>query len=421
MGYNTNDPNLDGKKEDHMTNRMQSLVTRLRAVSIALALAMVLVSAVVVTKPAEAQTLTVLYTFTGGADGGEPYANLIQDAAGNLYGTTSAGGASGEGTVFMLDKTGTETVLYSFCSAENCTDGANPVAGLIRDTAGNLHGTTVNGGASGYGTVFKVAANGKETVLYSFCSAQNCTDGANPYAGLIRDAAGNDYGTTEVGGSGGCGPGCGTVFKVDKAGKETVLHSFNEGAYPLYGYLVRDPAGNLYGTTAAGGADGAGAVFKLSKSGELTLLLSFTYKRPARGFVPYAGLVRDPAGNLYGTTGKGGVPGPGTVFKLGKTGKEIVLHGFNGAGGDGARPYAGLIRDAAGTLYGTTYAGGASGYGTVFKVDKTGKETVLYSFTGGSDGAYPYASLLRHANGNIYGTTSGGGAYGYGTVFELTP
>jgi len=410
-----------------VTNAMQPLGTRQRAVRIALALVIVLVPAVVATR-AQAQTFTLLYSFTGGADGGTPYAGLIRDAKGNLYGATEGGGAYNCGTVFKLDNTGSEKVLHTFTGTGG--DGKWPFAGLVRDAAGNLYGTTEVGGdlsgcsGSGCGVVFKLDKTGKETVLHTFTATGG--DGALPDAGLVRDAAGNLYGTTEWGGTGSCyGPvsGCGTVFRVDKAGKETVLYSFTgsggDGANPLWGYLVRDAAGNLYGTTERGGASDYGTVFRLDKTGKETVLYSFTGSG-GDGRSPFAGLVRDAKGNVYGTNVEGGASGVGTVFRVSGIGKESVLYGFTGSGGDGSYPYAGLVRDAKGNLYGTTYDGGASGYGTVFMVEGTGKETVLHSFAS-SDGANPSASLVRDAKGSLYGTTVGGGAYGYGVVFELTP
>jgi len=270
-------------------------------------------------------------------------------------------------------------------------------------------------------------------VLHSF--AGHPGDGANPEAGLVRDAQGNLYGTTLTGGSGGpelCSGvgGCGTVFKLDTTSKETVLYSFTgvpDGEEPDAG-LVRDAQGNLYGTTYNGGASNLGTVFELDTTGKETVLHSFT-GTGGDGSEPYGGLVLDAQGNLYGTTSFGGASGDGTVFELDTAGKETVLYSFTGTGGDGAYP-SGLVRDAQGNLYGTTYGGGASGFGTVFKLDTAGKETVLYSFTGtGGDGAYPsgLVRLVRDAQGNLYGTTYEGGdlacdaPYGCGTVFKLTP
>ncbi len=350
---------------------------------------------------------TVLYSFKGGSDGAVPLGALIRSSTGSLFGTTSEQG--GCGTVFELDTTGQEVPLYSFTCG---TDGANPQAGLVRDAAGNLFGTTVGGGRFGEGTVFEVDTTGKETVLYSFTGG---ADGAEPWGGLIRDAAGSLYGTTFVGGN----SGLGTVFMLDVAGNETALYSFAggaDGALPMAG-LVRDAAGNLYGTTVGGGGTGnAGTVFSVDTSGKEAVLYRFT--GGVDGAIPQAGLIRDSVGNLYGTAFLGGELDYGTVFKLETSGALAVLHTFTG-GSDGAKPGAGLILDAAGDLYGTTSAGGASGSGTVFEVDKASNEIVLYSFAGGTDGADPAAGLIQDAAGNFYGTTGAGGAYGFGTVFEV--
>jgi uncharacterized repeat protein (TIGR03803 family) len=381
----------------------------------------VAISLVAVAPAAQAQTFNVLYSFTGGADGGASYAGLVRDSQGNLYGTTTSGGAGlfgcpqACGTVFKLDTAGNETVLHNF--GETGSDGQAPYYGyLVRDGAGNLYGTASYGGAHGAGTIFRVSPSGKE-VFFSF----NGANGGFPFAGLVRDAAGNLYGTTYVRGSG-CPPyGCGTVFKVSSKGKETVLHNFTgapDGNNPFAG-LVLDSAGNLYGTTATGGL-GIGTVFKVDPTGAETVLYSFT--GGADGGLPFAGLVRDSSGNLYGTCSIGGTFGSGTVFKVDSTGTETVLYTFCSQSGctDGSEPYATLVRDSAGNLYGTTFGGGADDVGTVFKLDKTGKETVLYSFTGGYDGGFPYAGLLRDSAGNLYGTTSNF-ALGWGTVFEITP
>jgi uncharacterized repeat protein (TIGR03803 family) len=374
--------------------------------------------------------------------------------------------------VFKLDPSGKETVLYSFTGTNG--DGANPSAGLIMDSAGNSYGTTQFGGVPscyaffgsnpGCGTVFKLDPSGKETVLYSFTGTNG--DGAQPTAGLTMDNAGNLYGTTPLGGitSGNCPnsstnpsapppPGCGTVFKVDPSGKETVLYSFTltngDGAQPSAG-LIMDNAGNLYGTTPYGGVGvtssscsifvtgppippGCGTVFKLDPSGHETVLYSFTGMN-GDGAFPKAGLIMDSSGNLYGTTPFGGVTatssgscsgsgpppaGCGTVFKLDPSGHETVLYSFTGTNGDGANPAAGLIMDSAGNLYGTT-AGGSPGAGTVFKLDPSRHETVLYGFTDtNGDGAQPIAGLTMDNAGNLYGTTYEGGSAGAGTAFRL--
>ena len=351
---------------------------------------------------AAAQQLTTLYSFTGSGagDGANPEAGLIADPAGNLYGTTRFGGVIttescrplGCGTVFQLTPSGTLNVLYSFSGS----DGAQPFAGLIADTAGNLYGTTWGGGAPcivtiGCGTVFQLDPSGSLTVLHSFT---NGSDGGHPVAGLIADAAGNLYGTTQNGGDGGYG----TVFRLDPSGTLIVLHSFtggSDGGTPVAG-LIADEAGNLYGTTSAGGdrtncaaqfIDGCGTVFQLDPSGTLNVLYNFT--GGSDGGNPDAALIADAAGNLYGTTQNGGAPescnrpaGCGTVFQLTPSRTLNGLHIFTGS--DGAYPPAGLLADAAGNLYGTTYGGGTGtgcigggACGTVFEL------TVSASFIGG--------------------------------------
>ncbi len=383
---------------------------------------------------AHGQTFTVLHSFKGGTDGESPDAGVVRDAAGNLYGTTEYGGGntcfSGDscGTVFKVDTTGKETVLHSFTGG---ADGAFPLAGLILDAAGNLYGTTEYGGdltcnsGVGCGTVFKVDTTGKETVLYSFTSG---TDGAGkPIAGVIRDAAGNLYGTTSQG-----GPfSSGTVFKLDTTGKETVLYIFTGGRGGTDGYypdgaLIRDAAGNLYGTTQLGGNYSFGTVFKVDSTGKETVL--YRFRGGSSGDQPVGGVIMDKAGDLYGSTQGGGTSFDGTVFKLNPVGNKTVLYSF-GSGTNGSLPVAGVIGDAAGNLYGTTAYGGAFNSGTVFKLDKTGKETVLHSFTGGADGALPVAGLVRDAAGNLYGTAIDSGdsgslctvVYGCGVVFKITP
>lgn len=280
----------------------------------------------------------------------------MRDSKGNLYGTTALGGTAGSGAVFKLDTAGKETILYSFTGS---TDGDQPQSRLVQDTAGNLYGTTVMGGVSNCGTIFKIDTAGTQSVLHSFaCGA----DGQYPYSGLNRDAAGNLYGTT--GGDGFATYG--TVFKLDTSGHETVLYSFNggaDGSQPM-GPVNPDTAGNLYGTTYSGGS-GDGTVFKLDKNGDETVLYSFA--GGADGANPLGGLVRDKSGNLYGTTEKGGVSNSGTVFKVDSSDRETVLHSFSKTGKDGKYPETGLVKDKKGNLYGTTYLGG-TGVGIVFKL-----------------------------------------------------
>jgi uncharacterized repeat protein (TIGR03803 family) len=408
-----------------MQNRDWLLRIGSRVSSSTLMPVVVLVLAIVATRSARAQTFTLLHTFGGEPDGANPGAGLVSDAKGNLYGTTYFGGSSNFGTVFKVDTNGTETVLYSFCAKAGCADGSNPNGGLAIDVLGNLYGVTNDGGSSDYyGTVFRVSRKGKETVLYSFCpDGGACTDGAFPHGNLVMDAAGDLYGITSNGGTTKhCPKPCGTVFEVTKAGKETVLHSFiggADGAFPAAG-LVVDPRGNLYGTTTAGGGrTHDGTVFKLSRRGKEIVLYRFT--GGSDGAIPGATLILDAKGNLYGTTSSGGgSSNVGTVFRVSKTGKETVLYRFTGST-DGAFPESGLVMDAKGNLYGTASEGGGSGDGTVFRLTQTGRLAVLHTFTGGTDGALPYGNLLMGADGALYGTASGGGASGNGTVWKLTP
>jgi len=351
-------------------------------------------------------TESVLYRFCSletCEDGAFSYAGLIFDQAGNLYGTALEGGSSTFcspflcGNVFKLtpnaDGSWTQSVLYGFCSRTNCEDGGWPFAGLIFDQAGNLYGTTHQYGAHGAGVVFELTPNAdgswKEKVLHQFTGGR---DGGNPYAGLIFDQAGNLYGTTGGGGA----HGAGVVFKLtpnaDGHWKENVLHTFTgsddgreyNGGSLGTGSLIFDQAGNLYGTTAYGGASGSGVVFEL---------------------------VANPEGGW----------------------KEKVLHHFTG-GKNGSTPMAPLIFDQAGNLYGTTTYGGwvGCGCGVAFKLtpNSNGRwnETVLHRFaTNGNDGGYPVAGLIFDAAGNLYGTTCGSGedgpCYGgtMGSVFEITP
>lgn len=417
-----------------------------------------------VTSPAfAAGAEKVLYSFCTAsdcADGGQSWASLIFDSAGNLYGTTAVGGSAacsggGCGTVFELipgaDGKWTEKILYKFCSTANCADGANPYAGLIFDSAGNLYGTTGAGGLSA-GTVFELTprADGRwnEKVLYNFCSATNCADGKYPDAGLIFDSAGNLFGTTYSGGTSCQGLGCGTVFELTPAddGKwiEKVLHRFTidsptyDGASPGYGSLIFDKAGNLYGTTYYGGrcvkTSGCGTVFQLAHHAKDRWTEKVLYRFQANGkdgHNPYYGLVFDAAGNLYGTTFQGGrsskcTVGCGTVFQLrpGSKGRwsEKVLYSFDGKDGTGA--VDNLILDSKGSLYGNTNAGGTHDRGTVFRLSPVegGKwKELQYSFKPGEDGDFPGGGLIFDSAGNLYGTTFAGGAHNGGMVYKFIP
>ncbi len=324
-----------------------------------------------------AGTESVLYFFKGGTtDGQDPGGGLIMDGAGNLYGTTAGGGTNGYGTVFTINAAGTESVVYSFKGGT--TDGDSPFGQLVMDSAGNLYGTTSGGGANGDGTVFKITAAGTESVLHSFVGGT--TDGQQPIAGLVMDSAGNLYGTTSFGGENDDG----TVFKISAGGTASILYSFKggttDGKVPDSG-VIMDGAGNLYGTTSMGGANGDGTVYEISAAGTESILHSFD-GYPTDGQLPWAGLAMDNAGNLYGTTTEGGANDDGTVFKIDAAGAETVLYSFKGGTTDGQGPFSSLIIDGAGNLYGTTegysyvtplngtpVSGSANGNGTVFKIN----------------------------------------------------
>jgi uncharacterized repeat protein (TIGR03803 family) len=398
--------------------------------------ALMIIIAILMSAPGAgaASKYKVLHRFTG-KDGAYSDTGLILDAAGNLYGTTSSGGASGpsgNGTVFELtpnsDGSWTESVLHNFCSRTNCADGDTPSAGLIFDTVGNLYGTTFYG-ANGYGVVFKLTPNSDgrwtESVLYGFTGG---VDGDSPYGGLIFDAAGNLYGTTVDGGA----YGSGVVFKLtpnsDGRWTESVLYSFTGGADGSnpFGGVIFDTVGNLYGTTQTSGK-GDGTVFKLTPNSDggwtESVLHSFTGGRD-RGF-PDAGVIFDGAGNLYGTTAGSSSENNGMVFKLTPNSDgswtESVLYRF---GFDrGAVPKGGLTFDVIGNLYGTTVEGGTSDDGVVFKMvpqsNGSWAYTVLHAFRGKP--AYrPFSGLVLDKAGNLYGTTDGCGGC-YGVVFEITP
>lgn len=387
--------------------RMKVIAPSRRTMISALLLAVVLIAI----EPTQAQTESVIYSFTGQPDGALPVTGLLRDAKGNLFGTTFGGGASGSGAVFQVAPDGTENVLYSFVGGE---DGIGPAGGLLA-LDGKLYGTTQTGGDHLFGTVFELTPSLQATVLVSFTVGDG---GGYPQGGLISGARGHLYGTNS-GFNGGYGNGA--VFAVTPAGT-TILYEFLGGADGLapYGRLVRDAIGNLYGTTYRGGASGYGTVFEITHDGTETVLYSFA--GGVDGANPVAGLIRDASGNLYGTTPHGGALGYGVVFKVSKTGTETVLHSFTDS--DGYYPIGGLVRDAKGNLYGTTEFGGSYGKGTVFRITPSGVEKVLYSFTGGADGSNPLSDLVFDAHGNLYGTTSAGGSSncfgGCGVVFKVS-
>jgi uncharacterized repeat protein (TIGR03803 family) len=370
---------------------------------------------------AEAKSYKVLYSMQPNI-GVSVLDSLFMDKSGNLYGTAYEGGsgsfcAGNCGTVFELATNGTASALYNFIGYP--TDGGYPESNLIADKAGNFYGTTTSDGANGAGAIFKLTSDGTETLLYSFTDGD---DGESPTSGLVADSSGNLYGTTSVGIS----PNAGAVFELSKKGKFTVLHTFVDGAGDgdnPYGGLVIDSSGNLYGTTYDGGADSDdGTIYEIAANGTFSVLHTFT-GGPGDCNGPEDTLLLDPSGNLYGTTYYGG-DSMGCIFEYAANGTETELFSFGNAKKDGEYPVGGLVEDAAGNLYGTTYGGGKKGYGVVFEVSPTGKETVLHEFAGGSDGKYPEASLIVGKKGELYGTTWEGGNgsgcnFGCGTIFEI--
>jgi len=372
----------------------------------------------------------VLYRFTGQQDGATPYAGVIRDDDGNLYGTAVRGGdlscnrGFGCGVVFKINSAGVQTPLHAFTGG---TEGAliDSSGGVVRDQGGNLYGTAPYGGdpdcpvpgGGGCGVVYKIDSQGTYSVIHTF----NGADGFTPYQGLLLGSDGYLYDTTFQGGGDGCGGfGCGVVFKMDRQGNEAFLHSFQETSEwslpSSFGTPARDNEGNLYVTTTDGSQ---GFVLKVDPQGNETDLYPFT--GGADGGDPPSGVVLDGAGNVYGPTSSGGTNGRGVIFKVDAMGNETVLYSFTGAA-DSGTPYGHLIRDAHGNLYGTTF----SHSGVIYKLYPGGHLTVLYTFQGSTDGGHPYSGLFRDRNGNLYGTASDGGdlgcnnGHGCGVVFELS-
>jgi len=446
------------RKSRQSPSRPDAIQSQKFFLSLTAALAMCAMAVLATGARASAQE-TILHNFTGGKDGKRPFAALIADGSGNLYGTTPGGGTYGDGTAFELMLSGgvwQETVLYSF----HGDGGREPFGSLIFDPSGNLYGTTFAGGFYDKGTVFNLTpqAGGtwKETVLHSFNS--NAKDGTGSFGGLVFDTAGNLYGLTSAGGV----RNSGTVFELTPSisghWTEEVLYSFGhgnkqDGRFPQSSLII-DALGNLYGTTLSGGGGnchlGCGTVFELSpqNSGgwQETILHAFS-DNGSDGTLPYGSLVFGPSGNLYGTTSRGGIrehggtgchlSGCGTVFELtpqaGGRWSETLPYSFPNSALNGAAPFGGLIRDMAGNLYSTTAGGGPKNGGTVFELTPTGgggwTYSLLYGFNYlGTDGSSPYAGVIIDSSGNLFGTTFFGGTrlgtcdgFGCGTVFEITP
>jgi uncharacterized repeat protein (TIGR03803 family) len=389
---------------------------------------------------------SLVYNGFSAATGSSPSGTIALDSAGNIYGTTvegvnqsTCGDGDGCGTIFKISSTGQQTILHTFTSGSYFNGvGAN---GVIRAANGTLYGTTLQGGASGVGTVFKLTSSGSYGVLHHFTGG--ATDGSEPSA-VVAASSGNLYGTTTQGGGTGCSPypGCGTIYKVTPSGTETVLYSFTggtDGREPG-GTAVLDSTGNLYGTASVGGdlscslgdGEGCGTVWELDTSGNLTVLYSFTGSTD--GAAPSAGVIRDSSGNLYGDTPFGGdlscdpPLGCGVVFEINSSGNFSVLHTFVGGANDGESPLGALLRDSAGNLYGTAVGGGdqscistgSGGCGVVFKIANSGGETILHTFTGSTtDGAQPRGALISNGKGTLYGTTQEGGTANGGVIFAV--
>jgi len=404
-----------------------------------------------------AQTFTTLYSFCSQincADGTSPQGELVQGTDGNLYGTTDGYGANGSGgTVFKVTTGGSLTTLYSFCDTVGCwQNGDTPEGPLVLATNGDLYGTTRGPGAGcpagGCGTVYKITPAGALTTLYGFCSQTNCTDGESPNAGLVQATNLDLYGTTEFGGAyPNCYAGlgavtCGTIFEITPRGRLTTLHNFcaqigcPDGYFPQAASLIQASDGNLYGVTPYGGAYcvplGCGTVFKMTLNGTFTTLYSFCESGgncpdgAVPGYFPGTGpgLVQGSDGNFYGTTSVGGTYNLGTVFRITPAGKLKTLYSFDG-GTDGAYPQPGLIQATDGNFYGITSAGNNAGpSGTIFSMTPGGTLTTLHTFCSEpncTDGAFPSGGLVQATNGAFYGTTSEGGASLFdGTVFSLS-
>jgi uncharacterized repeat protein (TIGR03803 family) len=402
------------------------------------AFAVTAVMSAVCAQPALAAGQKNVYAFAAGSDGGFPRGGVIADDKGNLYGTTSSGGAGHSGVVYKLtheaDGSYTQSTLYAFTGA---ADGANPQAGLLRDAKGHLYGTTYAGGANGQGVVFELIPpkKGSDTwthkVLWTFTGG---ADGGQPTCSLIFDSAGNLVGTTDWGGTGVVG----TVFRLSPPAKsakkwtQTVLYNFTgnaDGGEP-YGRMLLGADGNLYGTTAGYGEFNYGTVFKLAENGsggwDFSVLHAFAGGKD--GEVPRDGLIQGPDGTLYGATA-GFAKSWGNVFSIEPDGSNYTVlwqvAGFQGFTGNG--PWRALSMDANGVLYGATYADGLSDQGEVFSLTPsqgTWKPKVLYTFPGGADGEMAYTDVLVGKNGVLFGTTTGvADQFGFypGTVWRIRP
>ena len=382
---------------------------------------------------------TQIYSFAGGNDGEYLDTELVMDSAGNLYGTSVQGGTHSSGTVFQLSPSGsgwTHTVLYNFTGG---ADGGEPYKGVTLDAQGNLVGTAVTGGSGscegGCGVVFKLTNSGgvwTQTVIHAFTGGN---DGSGPGSPVAFDRRGNIYGTTPTGGA----KGFGVVYKLtpgtNGSWNLSVVHTFSGGTDGLGGSASRllfDAAGNIYGVNTVGGAKGFGNVYELSPTsggGKWRLTVLYSFQDQPDGASPYGGLIFDKSGNLYGTTYYAGANDLGTVYKLTHSNgvwSESVLYSFKG-GTDGNSPISTLASDAKGNLYGTTSDGGAAACtcGTIFRLAPgsggTWTESVVYRFPGSPKPGFAYNGMVSDGKGNFYGTTVHGGSANDGTIYQFTP
>jgi uncharacterized repeat protein (TIGR03803 family) len=414
--------NYDFSHQTKKTARVRSLFVaanhkeakRMRKLNFLLAAIFVLVLAVTLS-PAQAQTqnFVALHQFNSQTDGAFSEGALLRDAAGNLYGTTTSGGPGlDNGTVFKIDSTGQEKVLFAF---DAFISGDSPTGTLTQDTVGNLYGIA-GGGPGGAGVIYRLSQQGEQQILFAFQGGLDNDNPKGPSGGLLLDKSGNLFGTAEFGSNTGCEIGCGSLFRLDTAGVLHLLHKFtsgSDGGKPI-GPLVQDADGSLYGVAQSGGdlscldPDphssnlGCGTVFKFSRTTRVFTVLH-RFHGGLNGSVPQGGLLLDGAGNLYGTTVRGGTNENGTVFQISKDGTYTVLHRFMKA--EGVNPNGGLVLDESGNLFGTAQLGGALNLGTVFQLSPDRVLTVLHSFAGLEDGAVPFAGLIRDQAGHLFGTT----------------
>jgi uncharacterized repeat protein (TIGR03803 family) len=373
---------------------------------------------------AHAQTFTVLHQFNSQSDGAFSEGSVIRDSAGNIFGTTT-----NPSTVFKIDSKGKESVFFNINGGNL---GDFPTGSLTEDAAGNIYGIA-EGGSGGAGVVYKLSPQAQETILFAFQGGLHNTTPKLPAGGALLGKNGNIFGAAEVGNKQTCTNGCGSIFRLDATGAMHFLHVFTGGAdggNPI-GPLVQDAAGNLYGVTQSGGdrtcpefiftqGAGCGVVFKIARTGTFTVL--HTFAGGADGAIPQGGLLLDKTGNLFGSALEGGIAENGTVYQIASDGTYTVVHRFTQA--EGQNPNGGLVEDASGNIFGTAQLGGNQSLGTVFQLNPDGSVKVLHNFQGLEDGAVPFAGLFRDSAGHLYGTTVKNFLVQIvqgGNVFEVTP